>query len=162
MVLQIIWILLGILGLGGALALMLWPRWVAAVPAYLGMVCWHLSYYIMVPGRTFLFWGIATLLVTGLYYLSPQGEPDGRRTGNLYIAATAIAGGLLGILFSPRYMVLGVVIGALMGELAYSRTPHGKWLMGSAGTFFNYAAVKCLPVIVAVSIVCITIEGFVF
>ena len=48
-----------------------------------------------------------------------------------------------------------------MGQLAYSRTPNGKWMLFPSTVFLRYFAAKCLPAIVAVSIVCIAIAGFV-
>lgn len=144
-----------------ALVLVLWPRWVAAVPAFVGLVLLHFSYYIAVPLVTFIFWGIATLITVGLFYLSPSGEPDGHRSSNLYVGFTAMAGGMLGILVAPRIMVLGVVLGAAMGQLAYSRTPAGKWMLNPSTMFWRYFAAKCLPAIVAVSIVCIAVMGLV-
>lgn len=152
----------GILCLVAAIALVLWPRWVAAVPAFVGLLLMHWSYAISVPTKTFIFWGIATLITVCLFYLSPKGEPDGHRESNLYVGLTALAGGLLGILLHhPAFMVLGVVIGAAMGQLAYSRTPSGKWMLTPSTMFVRYFAAKCLPAIIAVSIVCIAIMGVV-
>ncbi len=161
MLMQIILLVAGVACLIAALALVFWPRWVAAVPAYAGLLLMHLSYYIAVPGMTFAFWGIATLITVGLFYLSPSGEPDGNRSSNLYVGFTALAGGMLGILLAPRVMVLGVVLGAAVGQLAYSRTPAGKWMLNPSTLFWRYFAAKCLPAIVAVSIVCIAIMGLV-
>lgn len=161
MALHIILLVAGILCLIAALALVLWPRWVAAVPAFIGLVLLHLSYYIAVPMLTFAFWGLATLITMGLFYLSPSGEPDGHSSSNLYVGFTAMAGGMLGILLAPRIMVLGVILGAAMGQLAYSRTPAGKWMLFPSSQFLRYFAAKCLPAIVAISIVCIAIMGFV-
>lgn len=162
MVFHIILLIAGILCLMAALALVLWPRWVAAVPAFIGLWLMHWSYYISVPKRTFIFWGIATLITVGLFYLSPKGEPDGHRSSNLYVGLTALAGGLLGIILQhPAFMVLGAIIGAFVGQLAYSRTPDGKWMMFPSTQFMRYFAAKCLPAIIAVSIVCIAIMGIV-
>ena len=161
MILHIILLIAGALCLALSLVLVFWPRWVAAVPAFLGLVLMHWSYYIAVPKMTFIFWGIATFITVALYYLSPSGEPDGHRSSNLYIGMTSLAGGMLGILLAPRIMVLGVIIGALVGQLAYSRTPDGKWMVSPSTMFLRYFAAKCLPVIIAVSIVCITVMGLV-
>ena len=161
MVLQTILLVAGVACLIAALVFVLWPRWVAAVPAYAGLWLMHWSYYIAVPIVTFIFWGIATLITVGLFYLSPSGEPDGNRSSNLYVGFTAMAGGMLGILLAPRLMVLGVVLGAAFGQLAYSRTPAGKWMLNPSTWFVRYFAAKCLPVIVAVSIVCIAVMGVV-
>lgn len=151
----------GVICLAIALVLVLWPRWVAAVPAFIGLLLMHWSYTIDVKTMTFIFWGIATLITVGLFYLSPSGEPDGNRSSNLYIGFTAMAGGMLGILLAPRIMVLGVILGAAMGQLAYSRTPAGNWMLSPSTMFWKYFAAKCLPAIVAVSIVCIAIMGVV-
>ena len=161
MVLQNILLVAGALCLIAALALVLRPRWVAAVPAFIGLLLMHWSYYIAVPKVTFIFWGVATLITVALFYLSPSGEPDGNRSSNLYIGFTAMAGGMLGILLAPRIMVLGVILGAAMGQLAYSRTPAGKWMLNPSTMFWRYFAAKCLPAIVALSIVCIAIMGVV-
>lgn len=154
-------LVVGVACLIAALALVLKPKWVAAVPAFIGLLLMHYSYYIDVKTATLIFWGIATLITVGLFYLSPSGEPDGHSSSNLYVGLTAMAGGMLGILLAPRVMVLGVVLGAAMGQLAYSRTPAGKWMLSPSMLFWRYFAAKCLPAIVAVSIVCIAIMGLV-
>lgn len=161
MVMQTILLIAGVACLIAALVLVLWPRWVAAVPAYVGLWLMHWSYYIAVPTLTFIFWGIATFITVGLFYLSPSGEPDGHSSSNLYVGFTAMAGGMLGILLAPRLMVLGVVLGAAFGQLAYSRTPAGKWMLSPSTLFMRYFAAKCLPAIVAVAIVCIAVMGIV-
>ena len=58
-------------------------------------------------------------------------------------------------------MILGVILGAAIGQLAYSRTPAGKWMLNPSTMFWRYFAAKCLPAIVALSIVCIAIMGVV-
>jgi hypothetical protein len=161
MIIQTILLIAGVACLVAALILVLWPQWVAAVPAYVGLVLLHWSYYIAVPVVTFVFWGIATAITVGLFYLQPSGEPDGNRSSNLYVGFTAMAGGMLGILLAPRIMVLGVILGAIMGQLAYSRTPAGRWMLFPSTQFWRYFAAKCLPAIVAISIVCIAIMGIV-
>lgn len=161
MVMHIILLIVGAACLIAALALVLKPKWVAAVPAFIGLLLMHYSYYIDVKTATLIFWGIATLITVGLFYLSPSGEPDGHSSSNLYVGLTAMAGGMLGILTAPRVMVLGVVLGAALGQLAYSRTPAGKWMLSPSILFWRYFAAKCLPAIVAVSIVCIAIMGLV-
>lgn len=161
MILQNILLIAGVICLIIAILLVLRPRWVAAVPAFVGLLLMHLSYYIAVPTMTFVFWGIATLITVALFYLSPKGEPDGHESSNLYVGFTAMAGGMLGILLAPRLLVLGVVLGAAMGQLAYSRTPAGRWMLMPSTMFWRYFAAKCLPAIVAVSIVCLAIMGIV-
>ena len=73
-----------------------------------------------------------------------------------------LAGCLLGMLVGARVMVLGVVLGAFVGQMAYSRTPEGKWLKFPTSTFIQYFCAKSLPAIVAVSMLGIAVEGFIF
>jgi len=159
MVTQVILLIVGIVCLVAALALTLLPRWVAAVPAWCGLLLLHLSYFIAVPTTSLIFWGICALIVTGLWYMQPHGEPDGHRESNLYIGFSAMAGGLLGMIVGPRILILGVVLGAFIGQMAYSRTPAGKWL--TTDNFLRYFCAKCLPAIVSIAIVCIAIEGLI-
>ncbi len=160
MILQYTQLVLGIACLAAALLFVLWPRFVASIAAFAGMVLLHLSYFIMVPTQYLLFWGVAAAMVAGIAYLSPKGEPDGKRSSNLYLGLGAIAGALLGLIVGPRIMVLGVVLGTFMGLMMYSRTPHGRWLKPARRDYWQYFAAKGLPVIVAVAIISISVEGF--
>ena len=72
MVMQTILLIAGVIALIIALVLVLSPKWIAAVPAYVGLWLMHWSYYIAIPMMTFVFWGIATLITVGLYYLSQR------------------------------------------------------------------------------------------
>ena len=155
-------LILGGICLVAALVLVIKPWTVAAIPAYVGLWLLHLSKYTMFPKWTFIFYGIATAMVIGLKYISPKGEPDGRTTGNLYIGLGAMMGCLLGMLIDARFMLLGTALGAVMGEVAFSRTPHGKWLMLSKSNFIQYLCARGLPAIVAVAMIGVGIEGFVY
>ena len=162
MILQYLLLVLGLCSLTCALVLLYFPRRVAAaVPAYAGMLMLHCSYYIKANTGWLLFWGAATVMVAALVYMQPQGEIDGHRSSNIYVASSAIAGALLGMVVDPRIMVLGIILGAFVGQMAYSRTPHGRWLATSGGkTMLHYYAAKCLPVVIATAIVGIAVEGF--
>ena len=81
---------------------------------------------------------------------------------NLYVGLSTIAGAMLGLVISPSLIVLGAIIGSLIGVMAYSRTPKGRWIQPPSATFFQYVGTKCLPAVVTVSIVGITVEGFIF
>lgn len=163
MITQYLLLTLGIVALLAAMVLLFRPwRWlVAAIPAFVGLVLLHLSYFIAVPTGILIFWAVCTAMVGGLAYVSPRGEPDGQRASNLYIGASAIAGCLLGMIVGARFMLLGVVLGAFVGQLAYSRTPAGRWMREPAKTFLQYFAAKCLPAIVAVAQVGIALEGII-
>ena len=164
MILQYILLVLGVLSLCLAVALLFVPRRrvAAAVPAYCGLLMLHWSYFIEANSGWLLFWGAATAIVAALVYMQPPGEIDGHRSSNIYVASSAIAGALLGMVVDPRIMVLGIVLGAFVGQMAYSRTPHGQWLAKGGGkTMLHYYAAKCLPVVIATAIVGIAVEGFI-
>lgn len=163
MVLGIILLVLGIVYMiSAAVCLLFYRRIAAALPAYVALALLHASTYIYLPVKTFVFWGIATLIVAGIHRLLPQGEPAGRKSGNVYVGVAAVAGCLLGMLVGARVMVLGVVLGAFVGQMAYSRTPEGRWLKFPTSTFIQYFCAKSLPAIVAVSMLGIAVEGFIF
>ena len=100
-------------------------------------------------------------MVMGLRYISPKGEPDGRITGNLYLGLGALMDCLLGMI-DPRFMLLGTIIGTIIGQIAFSRTPNGKWLLFSKSNFIQYLCAKGLPAIVAVAMMGLAVEGFIF
>ena len=156
-------LVMGIVGLLAAAWLVVRQHKVpAAVPAFVSMVLLHVSTYIFLPVKTIVFWGVATLMVTALRWLLPQGELSGERSANLIIGVSSLAGCLLGILVGARFMVLGVIMGALVGTMAFSRSPQGRWIMASHKTFVSFFCAKALPAVVAVSIVGISVEGFIF
>ncbi|MBQ7690247.1 MAG: hypothetical protein IJT30_03520 [Muribaculaceae bacterium] len=161
MILQYILLVLGVLSLLIGVVLLYRPcRVAAAVPACVGLLLLHWSYFIAVHAWWLPFWCAATVIVAALVYLQPAGEIDGHRSSNIYVASSALAGALLGMVANTDYMVLGTVLGAFVGQMAYSRTPHGQWLAKGGGkTMLHYYAAKCLPVVVATAIIAIAIEG---
>ncbi len=161
MILSKILLIAGILMMLMALVLLFKPWYVAALPAYCGLCLLHWSTYTTLPRWVFIFYGAATLMVMGIRYLSPKGEPDGRLTGNLYLGLGAMMGCLLGMI-DPRFMVLGTIIGTVLGEIAYSRTPNGKWLLFSKSNFIQYLCAKGLQAIIAVAMMGVAVEGFIF
>ena len=152
----------GIVLMALALVLLFKPWLPAAVPAYAGLWLLHLSTYTTFPQWIFIFYGVATLMVMGIRYLQPKGEPDGKSTGNLYLALGAIMGCLLGMLVEARFMVFGPILGTVLGQFAFSKTPHGTWLRFPKSNFIQYLCAKGLAVIVAVAMMGIAVEGFVF
>ncbi|MBQ0119779.1 MAG: hypothetical protein KBT13_01475 [Bacteroidales bacterium] len=161
MILQYTLLVAGIACLVAALVLVLRPRFVAAIPAFAGLWMTHASYFIKVSDTYLIFWGIAAMLVAGISYLSPKGEPDGRKSSNIYLGLGAVMGALLGMATDPRFMVLGVILGAMSGQYIYSRTPHGQWLKPATRDFWKYFAAKGLSVVVAISIIAVAAEGFI-
>ena len=139
MILSKILLIAGIVLMLLALVLLFKPWIAAALPAYAGLWLMHLSTYTTFPQWIFIFYGVTTLMVMGIKYLQPKGEPGDKSTGNLYLA-----------------------LGAIMGQLAFSMTPHGKWLKFPKSNFIQYLCAKGLAVIVAVAMMGLAVEGFVF
>ena len=96
MILSKILLIAGIVLMLLALVLLFKPWIAAALPAYAGLWLMHLSTYTTFPQWIFIFYGVTTLMVMGIKYLQPKGEPGGKSTGNLYLALGAIMGCLLG------------------------------------------------------------------
>ncbi len=153
-----------------ALALLLRPQWVtrqprwlvAALPAYAALLALHASTFTTLPQWTLIFYAVATVIVVAIAILSPKGEPDGRNTGNLYLGLGALAGGLVGMIAGARFMMLGVVLGCLFGELAFGRTPHGSWLKFPSLNFIHYFCARGLQAVIATAMIGIAVEGFIF
>ncbi len=66
-----------------------------------------------------------------------------------------VAGGLLGWALSQQWIVLGVIIGVLLGSLAYVSTPAGKHIERFSAEYMQYLSAKGLPaaVIVAMALI---------
>ena len=155
-------LVIGVMFLTLAIVMVFKPWYVAALPAYAGLWLLHWSCYTSFPSWVFIFYGVATLMVMGIRYLSPKGEPDGKTTGNLYLGLGAMMGCMLGMLLEARFMVLGTILGTIFGLFAFSRTPAGKWLRFPSSNFIQYLCAKGLPVVVAVAMLGIAVEGFVY
>lgn len=79
------------------------------------------------------------------------------RNGVGYLVGAGIAGGLLGWAVSQQWIVLGVIIGVLLGALAYVTTPAGKHLKHFSSEFLQYLSAKGLPAVVIVSMALISV-----
>ena len=159
-----------------AFVLTIKPMWVAAVPAWTAMMLLYWGEYILpvtLPTWKIAMWTMATAIVVLLRRYQPAGEPDGRNTGNLYIGLASVVGALLGIAMGANYVLLCTIVGAAVGLMAYSRTqppplqanvrtPHGKWIKFASSTFIQYFCARCLPAIVAVAIMGISVESILF
>ncbi len=75
---------------------------------------------------------------------------SGSRRGLGYIAGAALAGAMTGLVISHAWMIIGGVAGAILGGIAYSKTPAGKALGFPSSKFLNYLCAKGLPAVIAV------------
>lgn len=149
--LQIITLILA----GAGLLLSFRKTMAATLSAYASVVCASLSgtdSWPEVSSDSLLFWGVATVIVTGLTYMNSRnkllsGVP------RAYIACGAIAGSLLGFIAShtSAAMITGAATGALLGAFAYYRTPAGAKTCTDRRIFTDYVCAAGLPAVVIVS-----------
>ena len=57
---------------------------------------------------------------------------------------------MTGLVISHAWMIIGGVAGAILGGIAYSKTPAGKALGFPSSKFLNYLCAKGLPAVIAV------------
>ncbi|MCM1076909.1 MAG: hypothetical protein NC411_06075 [Bacteroides sp.] len=138
-----------ILLLAGIVLTFMSNKW-AVVAAYVGMLGIGLT-VANVTYTSLIFWGVATVIVLILQFLLPKGISSSRR-GVGYIAGAALAGALAGLTVSHGWMIIGSVIGAALGGVAYSRTPAGKVMEFPSSKFLNYLCAKGLPAVVTMCI----------
>lgn len=125
-------------------------RWSAGV-AMAGFLLVYLGSEGSLGLTTLLFWGVAALLVLALNVMLPPRVAKAR-TGMGYIAGGALVGLVTGFLIAPSWIVLGCILGAVLGSVAYSMTPAGRILEFPSSKFIQYLCAKGLPVVVTLSI----------
>lgn len=130
-------------------------RWAAAT-AYLSL--WPLYYLpeFAISDSIMTFWGIAALIALGINYMLPFAVATSRQ-GMPYIAGGGLCGTMVGLVAASQAAVIcGAALGAVLGGLAYSRTPRGRILDFPSTRFFNYLVAKGLPLTVTLSCAGIT------
>ena len=128
----------------------------AAVTAFLAMCASALVPGISIGGSTYIFWGVAMIIVLALNFILPA-EVAASRRGLPYIAGASLAGTLTGVaMASHAAIICGAVLGAALGGIAYGLTPRGRMLEFPSGRFFNYLCAKGFPVAIALSCAGIT------
>ena len=123
----------------------------SSVVAFLGLCCAGLMPQVALPANTYIFWGVAMLIVVALGYVLPPSVTRSR-LGMAYIAGASLAGMLAGLSLSHAAMITGAFAGALLGGVAFAKTPKGKALEFPTSKFFNYLCAKGLPVVITMSI----------
>lgn len=118
-------LVIGVLLMCAATVLAFRPIVPAAVIAYVALMFMKWSGHITVGVPTLVFWGIAALLVLMIASTSTAKRP-GSYTPTLYIAGATLAGTVTGLIISHAAMVAGACLGAIIGAIAYSRTPAGR------------------------------------
>lgn len=102
-----------------------------------------------------LFWGVALVIVLVIDMLLPADIAKSRQ-GLGYIGGGAIVGMFVGLLLHS--VVLCIVVGALLGTIAYAKTPEGKPLEFPSSKFLSYLCAKGFPVVIAICIIGVSIS----
>lgn len=121
-------------------------RW-SVMTAWVGLLLMGIGSGLAIGVAIYIFWGVAAAIVIALSYLLPPGITRSTR-GNGYIVGATLAGALVGLVLSHAGMIVGAVLGAFCGALAYSRTPAGTALAFPSGKFLNYLCAKGLPAVI--------------
>lgn len=128
----------------------------AAVTAFMAMCASALVSGIDIGISTYIFWGVAMIIVLSLNFILPA-EVSASRRGLPYISGASLAGTILGLaMASHAAIICGAVLGAALGGIAYGLTPRGRMLDFPSGRFFNYLCAKGFPVAIAMSCAGIT------
>lgn len=103
-------------------------------------------------GSLYMFWGVAMLIVIALNTILPRSVATSR-VGVPYIVTSTLAGMLVGLTLSHAAMIGGAIIGAILGGIAFARTPSGSVLAFPTYRFWNYLCAKGLPAIISLCII---------
>ena len=96
-----------------------------------------------------LFWLAATVIVTIIVMVLPR-NVSRSTAGVPYIAGATLAGMFIGLCIGHAAIIIGAVTGALLGSVAYCRTPAGRVLGFPGKKAVNYLCAKAFPVIITI------------
>lgn len=154
---DIMFIVIGVLLLAVAVVVAFIPKPWSAPVAWVGLLMLVIGDVVDVSWGTMAFWGIAALIAWGINIMLPRSVASSP-VGVGYITGAALAGTVVGMLIGNAGMIIGAVIGAFCGGMAFSRTPAGVNLKFPSRQFLNYLCAKGFPAIVTA---CIAGEAFV-
>lgn len=107
-----------------SLAMCFFRRLPACLVAYLGYVSAGLLGVMNVPMEQYLIWGFIALIDTVNIYATRMQPP---RAMHLYAVTGCLAGSVVGAAIgSVAAVMVGGALGAILGFLAYGRTPKGR------------------------------------
>ena len=101
--------------------------------------------------RTLIVWGVMVAIVSVVDYVVPMWFTK-VTGGSKYAERGAMAGLILGIIFTPVGMILGSFLGAFLAELYYNRQGAAQALKAAVGSFLGFITGTGLKTIVAVLI----------
>lgn len=116
--------------------------------AFLGLCIAGLIPGVSLGVTTYMFWGVAMIIVISLNFILPKTIAKSR-LGIPYIFTAALAGMLVGLAISHAAMIVGAFVSAIIGGVAYARTPRGRVLDFPTNRFWNYLCAKGLPAVIS-------------
>lgn len=155
---SIVYLILGIALLVGAIILCYKPLMPATLLAYGSMWLFDMGKHITTTRDELTFWGVATMIILVISSSRPQEVENPKGVG--YITSGALVGCILGMLTTHAGIILGSAIGAMLGFGAYCRTPQGASIKLPSKEFLSQLAANGLPTIVTLSIIGTVVDSF--
>lgn len=140
-------ILAGIVGIVGSIV----PGLPGPPVSWVGLLLLYIWGPEDVPMKAIVIWGILTALVSVIDYIVPMYFTK-ITGGSKYAERGAMAGLILGIIFTPIGMILGSFLGALLSEWYYTRQGLTQALKAAVGSFLGFITGTGLKTIVSVLI----------
>ena len=101
--------------------------------------------------RTLVVWAVVVAVVSVIDYIVPMYFTK-ITGGSKFAERGAMAGLIIGIIFTPVGMILGSFLGAFLSEMYWGRKAAGPALKASIGSFLGFLFGTGLKTIVAVYI----------
>lgn len=140
-------VLAGIAGIAGSIL----PGLPGTPVSWIGLLLLYIWGPEEMPMKTLVIWGIITVLVSVIDYIVPMYFTK-ITGGSKYAERGAMAGLILGIIFTPVGMILGSFLGALLSEWYYTRQGFPQALKAAIGSFLGFITGTGLKTIVSVLI----------
>ena len=137
-------ILAGIIGIGGSIL----PGLPGTPVSWIGLLVLYLWGPEEVPVKALIIWGVVVALVSVIDYIVPMYFTK-ITGGSKYAERGAMAGLLLGIIFTPIGMILGSFLGAFISELYWGKKGAMDALKAAGGSFLGFITGTGLKTIVA-------------
>lgn len=150
-VISILAILAGIIGVAGSIL----PGLPGTPVSWVGMLMLYLwgngtnAAGDPMPLKALIIWGVIVVVVSVIDYVVPMYFTK-ITGGSKYAERGAMAGLLLGIIFTPVVMILGSFLGAFLSELYWGKKDAGRALKAAVGSFLGFITGTGLKTIVAV------------
>lgn len=137
-------ILAGIIGIVGSIL----PGLPGTPVSWVGLLILYIWGPEEVPLRTLFIWGIITVIVSIVDYVVPMWFTK-VTGGSKYAERGAIAGLILGIIWTPLGMILGSFLGALLSEWYYNRQGFLQAFKAAIGSFLGFITGTGLKIFVS-------------